>query len=198
MITIVGIHTEIGKTVTSAIFTQALEADYWKPVQSGSIEGTDRQTVKSLVTNSKSVFHPESYCLKAPLSPHTAAEMEGVEILLENIILPKTNNRLIVETAGGLFSPLGKDFTNLDLVKKIGFPVVLVSRDYLGSINHTLLTYNALIQNNLNILGIVFTGEKNESGRKFILEYTKLPLLGDFPFIEKITPEFVATQKIYI
>ncbi len=193
-ITIVGIHTEIGKTVTSAILTQALEADYWKPVQSGSIEGTDRQTVKSLVINHKSLFHPESYCFKAPLSPHTASDMEGVEILAKNIILPQTDNRLIMETAGGLLSPLAKNFTNLDLVKKFNFPVILVSRDYLGSINHTLLTYHVLREASIPILGIVFTSEANISGREYILDYTKLTLLADFPFSDKITPEFVTEQ----
>lgn len=188
---IAGIHTGIGKTLCSAIICQATGYDYWKPVQAGSLEDTDSIFIEKNTKNPSIKIHPEAYRLKVSASPHYAAEEEGIEIKKEHIILPKTTNNIIVETAGGLMSPFSKDFLNIDLAKHLDLPVILVSNNYLGSINHTLLSVEALQQRNIAIKGIVFSGEKIESTQKFILEYTKLPLLFSIPHLEKINAETI-------
>ncbi|MFA6923976.1 MAG: dethiobiotin synthase [Bacteroidales bacterium] len=175
-----GIGTNVGKTIFSAIITEALKADYWKPLQAGNLENTDSAIVKSLISNNASRIYPEIYKFKNPLSPHTAAELEGIEIELNKIILPETKNNLIIEGAGGLLIPLNnKGDMVIDLIKKIDAEVILVSRNYLGSINHTLLSVEALKQRNIKISGIVFNGERNKSGEKFILAHTNLKLIGN-------------------
>lgn len=188
---IAGISTEIGKTFISSILTEALEADYWKPVQSGALDFTDTDTVKSLISNSKTVFHPETYRLTEPMSPHAAAEIDGVEILLSNFVLPETENNLIVELAGGLMVPLNNRETNLDLIKKLALPVILVSQNYLGSINHTLLSISVLKHNNIPIKGLIFNGKQNISSEEFILKYTDLAYWGRVDFEEKIDKSIV-------
>ena len=135
---VAGIGTEIGKTVASAVLVEALQADYWKPIQSGGLEDSDTDTVRRLITNSTSYFHPEAYRLTQPLSPHAAAEIDGVTIELEKLTVPLTRNGLVIELAGGLMVPLNSNDLTIDWVQKLGLPVVLVSRNYLGSINHTL------------------------------------------------------------
>jgi len=175
---IAGIGTEIGKTVVSAILVEALQADYWKPVQSGALDDSDTETVRSLISNSVSQFHPEAYRLTQPLSPHAAAEIDNVRIDLSNIVLPKTSNALVVELAGGLMVPLNDRELNLDLVQQLGLPILLVSRNYLGSINHTLLSVDACRNRNVPILGIIFNGPTVTSSESFILTYTNIPCLG--------------------
>lgn len=188
---IAGISTEIGKTFISSILTEALEADYWKPIQSGALDFTDTDTVKSLISNSKTVFHPETYQLTEPMSPHAAAAIDGVEINLSNFVLPETKNNLIVELAGGLMVPLNDGETNLDLIKKMALPVILVSQNYLGSINHTLLSVAVLKQQNIPIIGLIFNGKQNISSEEFILNYTGLECLGRVDFEEKIDRDVV-------
>jgi dethiobiotin synthetase len=188
---IAGISTEIGKTFISSILTEALQADYWKPVQSGALDFTDTDTVKSLISNTKTVFHPEAYRLTEPMSPHAAAEIDGVEIKLSNFELPKTKNNLIVELAGGIMVPLNDRETNVDLIKKLGLPVILVSKNYLGSINHTLLSVEVLKMNNIAIKGLIFNGRQNKSSEEFILNYTKLECLGRVDFEENIDKNVV-------
>jgi dethiobiotin synthetase len=188
---IAGISTEIGKTFISSILTEALEADYWKPVQSGALDFTDTDTVKSLISNNKTVFHPEAYRLTEPMSPHAAAAIDGVEIELSNFVLPETKNSLIVELAGGLMVPLNNHETNLDLIKRLNIPVILVSKNYLGSINHTLLSSEILKINNISVKGLIFNGEQNKSSEDFILNYTKLECLGRVNFEEKIEKNVV-------
>jgi dethiobiotin synthetase len=174
---VTGIGTDIGKTVVSAILTEALEADYWKPVQSGSTELTDSQRVKSLVSNAKTAFHPEAYLLEAPLSPHAAADLEGKNIDLARIRLPRTSNRLVVEGAGGLFVPLNQEHLIVDLIQHLQLPVVVVSAHYLGSINHTLLTLEALRSRHIPVLGLIFNGAPNPASEAFILQYSGVPKL---------------------
>jgi dethiobiotin synthetase len=195
---ITGIGTGIGKTLVSAIVTEALNADYWKPVQAGSLEFTDSDFVKANITNKKSVIHPEAYILKTPMSPHAAAEIEGVDLQLKNIIAPATKNTLIIEGAGGLLSPFNNQHQMADLITHLEAQAILVSQNYLGSINHTLLTYNELLRRNIKIAGIVFNGEKNESTQNLILEITGLnPLMHILP--EKtISPEIITKySKIF-
>lgn len=172
---IAGIGTEIGKTVCSAIVTKALQADYWKPVQAGNVTDGDAYWVQQWVPGTH-VF-PSTYALSQPLSPHTAAELDGVSIEIGAFSLPETSNNLIVELAGGIMVPLNNEQTNLDLIEHLGLPVILVSKNYLGSINHTLLTYEILKSRNTTIAGIIFNGPTNPSGEAFILNHTELPVL---------------------
>jgi dethiobiotin synthetase len=188
---IAGIGTEIGKTFVSSILTESLQADYWKPVQSGALDFTDSDTVKSLISNTKTVFHPEAYRLTEPMSPHAAAAIDGVKITLDNFVLPQTQNNLIVELAGGLMVPLNDRDTNIDLIKKLSLPVILVSRNYLGSINHTLLSAEILKMNNIEVKGLIFNGETNKYSEDFILNYTKLECLGRVNFEENIDKNVV-------
>ncbi|MFB9864798.1 dethiobiotin synthase [Rufibacter immobilis] len=174
---VTGIGTDVGKTVAAAVLTQALQADYWKPVQAGSLDHTDTHTVQRLVSNPRSVFHPEAYRLQMPASPHTAAAAEGVRLSLEQIVLPSTQNHLIVEGAGGLMVPLNEQELVLDLIQNLNLEVVLVSRNYLGSINHTLTSAEVLKYHNIPVAGILFNGVPNPSTEDFILNYTKLPAL---------------------
>lgn len=176
-IAIVGIHTGIGKTIVSAIVTEALQADYWKPVQAGNAESTDTMEVKRLVSNSMSIFYKETYFLKEAISPHAAAEKEGIQIEIEKINLPDPLRQTVVETAGGLFSPVTSTSTNLDILLHLRLPVILVSKNYLGSINHTMLTFDALAKNHIEIKGIVFNGPENPASENFILSNTGLTKL---------------------
>ncbi|MBC3542218.1 dethiobiotin synthase [Rufibacter sediminis] len=178
---VTGIGTDVGKTIASAVLTEALQADYWKPVQAGNLEDSDTHTVRSLVSNSSTVFHPEAYRLQMPASPHTAAAAEGIELSLSEVQLPSTQNHLIVEGAGGVMVPLNNQELVLDLIQKLNLEVVLVSRNYLGSINHTLMAVEVLRSRNIRIAGIIFNGEPNASSEEFILRYTQLtpfPAIG--------------------
>ncbi len=188
---IAGIGTEIGKTFISSILTESLQADYWKPIQSGALDFTDSDTVKSLISNDKTVFHPEAYRLNQPMSPHAAAAIDGVEIELSKFQLPQTDNHLIVELAGGIMVPLNDHETNLDLIKKLNIPVILISKNYLGSINHTLLSAEILKMNNIPVKGLIFNGEQNKYSEDFILNYTKLECLGRVNFEENIDKDVV-------
>ncbi len=197
---ITGIGTEIGKTVVSAIVTEYLQADYWKPVQSGDLHWTDTMKVQSLVSNTKSVFHPERHRLNAPLSPHASAALDGVQIKLSDFTIPVTSNHLVVEGAGGLMVPLNEHEVLLDLIHQLQIPVILVSRNYLGSINHTLLSFEALQQRNIPIAGIVFNGEPNQASESFIENYTQLPVLFRVGNLDDITPESIRdlVKKLHI
>jgi dethiobiotin synthetase len=157
---ITGIGTDVGKTIVSAVLVEKLRADYWKPVQSGDLDNSDTMKVQRLVANTVSVFHPEGYRLTQPFSPHKSAQLDGVEILMDNIIAPATNNQLIIEGAGGLMVPLNtRGDMMIDLIKQLDAQVVLVSRNYLGSINHTLLSIDALEKRGISIKMLVFNGE---------------------------------------
>ncbi len=191
-IIIAGIHTGIGKTICSAVICQALGYDYWKPVQAGDLENSDSVFIKKNVSNSNCNIHPEAYRLNIPASPHYAAAADGLEIKPAGFIIPSTKNNLLIETAGGIMSPLATGFLNIDLIKQFNLPVILVSNNYLGSINHTLLTVAALQQQNILIKGIVFSGEIIASSREFILQHTKLPMLFSIPQFENINNNSIA------
>ena len=174
---ITGIGTDVGKTVVSAIITQALEADYWKPVQAGDLDQSDMHKIKAYVSNSKTKFHEKSYALNTPASPHYAAEIDGIVIDLTKILEPKTKNHLVVEGAGGIFVPLNDQDTIMDIIQP-DYKVILVSRHYLGSINHTFLTIEALKNHNIKIAGIVFNGEENKATESIILSKTGINFIG--------------------
>lgn len=178
---VTGIGTGIGKTIVSAILTEKLKADYWKPVQSGELDNSDTMKVKSLITNTSSVFHPETYRLTQPYSPHKSADLDGIKIDPQLFIVPKTDNTLIIEGAGGLMVPLNDNFLIIDLIKQLNAEVVLVSQNYLGSINHTILSAQVLKQYQIPVAGIIFNGDKDNYSEKFILQYTGFKHLGHIP-----------------
>ena len=175
---VTGIGTEVGKTIIAAILTEALEADYWKPIQAGDLHHSDTDRVKALVTNNRSIFYKEAFCLQQPMSPHAAAEKDGINVHLSNIRAPKTNNHLIIEGAGGLMVPLNYEDCIIDLILQLNCEVVLVSRNYLGSINHTLLSIEALQKRGILIKGIIFNGAANKETEKVILKMANVSLLG--------------------
>jgi len=189
---ITGIGTNVGKTVVSAILTEALEADYWKPIQSGTIEGKDSETVTSLISNSKTVIHPETYLLKQPLSPHFAAKLDGVTIEMEKLQLPTTCNHLIIEGAGGLLVPINKNEYVIDVAKKIDCEIVLVISSYLGCINHTLLSIEYLKRNNFKIYALVFNGDFDLEVKQSILDYTLNPIIIDIPTLNTLSKQLIS------
>ncbi len=179
---ITGIGTDVGKTIASAIITQSLEADYWKPVQAGDLDNSDSHKIQKLtstVTSSaveRQIFE-NSYKLNTPASPHLAAEIDGITIDLKKIIEPSTDNHLVIEGAGGILVPLNDNDCIIDLIKE-DYKVILVSRHYLGSINHTLLTFEALKSRNIPVAGIVFSGDENKASEEIILSKTKAKYIG--------------------
>jgi len=188
---VAGIGTGVGKTVVSAILCEALGADYWKPVQAGNLRSTDTMQVKRWVTNPKCTFHPEAYRFRLAASPHQAAATENKRIQLENIIPPTTRNHLIIEGAGGLLVPLNGKALMIDLISRYDFPVILVSRHYLGSINHTLLSIEALKSRRLKITGIIFNGNENKFTEQIILRISGVKMLGRMNAERRITRKVV-------
>jgi dethiobiotin synthetase len=209
---ITGIGTNVGKTIVSAILTEALQADYWKPIQSGTIEGRDSETVTSLISNSKTVIHPETYLLKKPLSPHFAAKLDGLTIELSKIHSQYINlsfslraprsttgresrsdvQHLIIEGAGGLLVPINNNEYVIDIAKKIDCEIVLVISSYLGCINHTLLSIEYLKRNNFKIYALVFNGEFDFEVKQSILEYTLNPLIIDIPTLNTLSKQSIS------
>lgn len=189
---ITGIGTDVGKTFVSAILTEALQADYWKPVQAGLEPSTDAGTVRSLVQNPVSKFWPEQYRLQLPASPHAAAAAEGLVLKPHDFQLPETANHLLVEGAGGLLVPLAPGFLIADLIGQLGLDVVVVSRNYLGSINHTLLTLEALRARGIRVRGLVFNGEPTPTTEDFISQHTGVPLMPRVLQEPEVTPAVVS------
>lgn len=173
---ITGISTEVGKTIASAIITEALNADYWKPVQAGDLVFSDTHKVESLISNSKSKFHSNSYALHTPMSPHASADIDGIQIDVKQIKEPKTKNHLVIEGAGGLLVPLNDSDTILDILQP-SYKVIVVSRHYLGSINHTLLTVNLLKERGFDV-ALIFSGEEHPTTESIIKKMTNVPVIG--------------------
>ena len=172
-----GIGTDVGKTIVSAILTEALKADYWKPVQTGSDDIRDTEVVRALVSNNRSRFIPETYSFKAPLSPHIASVKENEEIELSKIKMPLSES-IVVEGAGGLLVPINQNETYIDLIKTMDIPLVLVIRHYLGSINHSLLSLEAIKRHKIKFKGIVFNGQDNWDNENIILKMSGAPVIG--------------------
>jgi dethiobiotin synthetase len=188
-IIVAGIGTDVGKTVAASILTKAIQGDYWKPIQCGNLLSCDSSTVATLANHPNLTTYPESYRFSSPLSPHYAAELEGITISEDSFRLPSVNRPLIIECAGGLLVPLRKGLLQLDLYSKWQAHWFLVSKHYLGSINHTLLTLEALNKRNINLCGLIFNGEENPPTERVILDYAK-PL-----FYGRINPERLISQK---
>ena len=196
---ITGTGTDVGKTFIAAIVTEALQADYWKPVQAGFAEGTDSLWIQKMLTNKKSLIHPELYCLKMPASPHIAAPAENTKITINEIIahLPKTKNQLIIEGAGGLMVPLNQEELMLNLIKKLKAKVIIVSKNELGSINHSLLTAAVLKKEKINVAGWIFTEDYKNYERE-IGNWTGYPIIGSVKHLPVINKETINAEALKI
>ena len=187
-IIVAGIGTEVGKTVVSAILCEVLGARYWKPIASGSDDGpAESVAVARLLKDGDRRIFSERYLLRRSLSPHIAAALEGVEVSLEEFSLPVCDSPLVVELAGGVMVPLNDRATNLDLIKRLGLPVVVVSRHYLGSINHTLLTLFALRAHNIPVKGVVFNGEELPDTERIIATMGEVSVIGRVPSFGEVS-----------
>jgi dethiobiotin synthetase len=188
---VTAIGTDIGKTAVSAILTEALQADYWKPVQCGSVEATDSDFVRSHVSNPKTVVHAEAFLFREPVSPHLAASLEGKEIVLKAIKVPETQNSLIIEGAGGLLVPLNNTDFVIDMIPAFDAEAVVVVKHYLGSINHSMLTLEALKSRGIKIAGIIFNGDRNPASEGIILQHHSFDFVGYVREEEEFTKDTV-------
>lgn len=187
---ITGTDTGVGKTLSAAIMTLALKATYWKPIQSGlKDEMSDTDKVRELTALAANHFSPSSYSLQASLSPHHAAELEDIEINLARCELPSITGPLIVEGAGGVYVPLNENECILDLMKKLGLPIIIICRGTMGTLNHTLLTIDVLRQHKIPIHGLVFSGELNPDNQLTIEQWSGVKTLFTIPFFESISTD---------
>lgn len=194
---ITGTDTNVGKTVLSALLVAALDATYWKPVQSGAREGTDRRAVMQWAEVPEEKTLPECYCFDPPVSPHLAARIAGVHIELEGICVPDRarGRRTIAEGAGGVLTPLNDTQTILDLICELAFPVIVASRSSLGTINHTCLTLRAIREAGATLQGVVLIGAENLENKQAIERYGKAPVIGQIPWLQTISRD--ALLKVY-
>ena len=174
---VTGISTDVGKTIASSIIVEALEADYWKPIQAGDLDHSDSHKIKAGISNQKTKIFENSYKLNTPASPHLAAEIDNITIDLKQIQEPITDNHLVIEGAGGIFVPLNDTETIMDLIQP-DYKIIVVSRHYLGSINHTLLTIEAIRNRGFEVAGIIFSGSENKSTENIIQNKTGIKAIG--------------------
>ena len=186
---ITGIGTDVGKTVVSAIICEALNADYFKPIQAGDCENGDRKTLAGLISNKTSQIHPCRYNLTSAMSPHAAAQIDGVEINIDSIKPPQTANNIVIEGAGGLLAPLNNTQTVIDLIKP-NYHVILVSRHYLGSINHTLMSLEMLKQKGINV-SLVFNGNENKDSESIIQSMSNKAIIGRINQVNSVDKDFI-------
>lgn len=190
---VAGIGTDVGKTVASAALCEALGADYWKPVASGSEAGpTDDEVVVGLLQDGRSRVHPCAYVFRRPLSPHVAAALEGVSISISRFELPTSARPIVVELAGGVLVPLSDEHTNMELISRLDLPVVVVSQHYLGSINHTLLTLEALRSHGASVMGVIFNGEELPDTERIISRMGEVRVLGRIPRLASVDAASIA------
>ena len=186
---VTGTDTNVGKTVLSAMLVAALDAVYWKPVQTGASEGTDRDSVRRWAEVAEDRLPVERYRFDPPVSPHLAAREAGVRISLDALEIPAVappGRKWIVEGAGGVMVPLNERDLMRDLMRQIGFPVVVAARTSLGTINHTLLTLSALREAHLPICGVALIGDENAENRRAIEHYGNIRVLGHIPILKQI------------
>lgn len=186
---VTGISTDVGKTLVSGILVEALQADYWKPVQAGDLEYSDTHKVQEMVSNEYSKFYPNAYALNTPMSPHAAAEIDGITVGLDKIVAPETENRLVIEGAGGLLVPINDKETILDIIPQEAL-VVVVSRHYLGSINHTLMTLELLKQKGFKS-ALIYSGNEHPTTESIIKKMTGVSVIGRVDQEEEINPEVI-------
>jgi len=182
-----GTDTDVGKTVASALLVQGLGATYWKPIQSGLDEGGDRGRLIELLQLPKQRWIPEVYAFRAPVSPHWAAEQEHTEVDPAKLTVPATATPLVVETAGGLLVPLNRHWLQIDQLQQWGLPVVLVARSGLGTLNHTLLSLEALRQRGLTCLGLILNGPPHPDNPRTLEQLGKVPVLAELPPLDPLT-----------
>lgn len=196
---VTGIGTGVGKTFISAMLAKALGADYWKPIQAGYEEGTDSEYVQNTLFGTSSVIHPEVYKLRLPASPHIAAREEGVTISIPKICekIPSISRNLIIEGAGGLLVPLNESEFVADLIKALGAKVILVSRNYLGSINHSLLTARVCLEMGLPVIGWIFN-DQYLNYEEEIVRWTNYPKIASVPFMKTANGVFMEAQTAAI
>ena len=185
---ICGTDTDIGKTIISAFFVRGLNSYYWKPIQSGLEDETDTQTVSRLSNINKKKIIKEAYVFKEPVSPHWASEIDNIKIKRELLTLPIIDKPLIIETAGGLMVPLTRDFLQIDQIKDWDIPVILVCKSSLGTINHTLLSIEALKKRDIKIIGIVINGNKHLDNPRTLNQFSGIPIITEFPLVENLSP----------
>jgi len=185
---VTGTDTNVGKTVLSALLVAALDAAYWKPVQTGATERTDRESVRDWAEVTEDRLPLERYKFDPPVSPHLASRQAGIRIALEDIELPDAPvaSKWIVEGAGGVMVPLNERDLMRDLMLRLGFPVIVAARTALGTINHTLLTLAALREAHLPICGVVLIGDENIENRRAIEHYGKVCVIGHIPVLAQI------------
>lgn len=186
---ITGISTDVGKTIASAIVVEALKTDYWKPIQAGELEYSDSDKIRELISNNKTTVFENSYALKTPMSPHAAAAIDGINIKLDDIVPPNTSNHLVIEGAGGLLVPINDKQTVLDIIKP-NYKVIVVSRHYLGSINHTLLTIKLLKEKGFDV-SLIFSGNKHKTTEEIIEKMTNVNVIGRIEEEEKFNKTIV-------
>lgn len=189
-----GTDTDVGKTVVSAWLVQGLGARYWKPVQSGLDQGGDRGSVQRLLNLPAERLLPEIYRLSRPLSPHWAAELDGVEIQPERLELPQEEGPLVVETAGGVLVPLRRDWLQIEQLQRWRLPVLLVARSGLGTLNHTLLTLEALRQRAVPVLGLVLNGPPHADNPRTLEQFGGVPVLAELPPLQPLSAAALAQQ----
>ena len=184
-----GTDTDVGKTVVSALLVQGLGASYWKPVQSGLSEGSDRQQVIKLLNLPKQRWIPEAYVFQAPVSPHWAAERESKRINPAHLRLPSVTSPLVVECAGGLLVPLTRDWLQIDQLERWRLPIVLVAHSGLGTLNHTLLSLEALKRRDLPVLGLILNGPCHADNPRTLEQLGNLPVLAQLPPLNPLNAE---------
>jgi dethiobiotin synthetase len=189
-----GTDTDVGKTVVSALLVEGLGARYWKPVQSGLEGGSDSERVQRLLELPAERLLPEAYRLSAPVSPHWAAERDGVVIDPERLALPEGEEPLVVECAGGLLVPLRRDWLQIDQILRWKLPVVLVARSGLGTLNHTLLSLEALRQRRIPVLGLVLNGPLHPDNPRTLEQLGGVPVLAELPPLEPLDREGLRRQ----
>jgi len=189
-----GIGTDVGKTIVSSVLCELLFANYWKPVQSGELENTDSMKVERLVSFETFQFFPEQFRLTQPLSPHVSAKLDGVHIEASDFVFPAFTGNLIVEGAGGLMVPINENgLLYCDLAAEWKLPTILISRHYLGSINHTLMSIETLRNRNILILGIIYVGDELPMTEEIIFTKTQVPTLFHVPIFENLSKETIST-----
>jgi dethiobiotin synthetase len=189
---ITGIDTNVGKTFVSAVLAEALHADYWKPVQCGIADGTDLNEVKKLISNTTTKIHPEAYSFAAPVSPHLAAAIENKRIDINSFRLPDTNNTLLIEGAGGILVPLHKNDYVIHLVKKFNAEIILVVRNYVGCINHSLLAIDYLLRNKYPVKGLILNGNFDPLVEQAITSYSDIPVLARFAEVANLDKQVIS------
>jgi dethiobiotin synthetase/malonyl-CoA O-methyltransferase len=187
---VTGTDTDVGKTLVSAWLASSWQAEYWKPIQSGSVDGTDADTVARLAPGV--LIHPSSVVLAAPLSPHEAARRERTVIDLDSVTMPTTAGPLVVEGAGGAMVPINDTALMIDLMERLHLPVLVVARSGLGTINHTLMTLEILRSRGVPLLGVVMNGQKNPANRQAIEHFGKIPVLAEIQPLIAVTASVVA------